>query len=282
MDIEEIHSQFVELGSQAREAVRRCQLLLPLVASERVWEKKKFGSIYEYAAKLAGMSRDNVDSALWTLRKVKDMPALQAVAETKGLGRVRVVATIATPETQEFWAEKARTMSQHTLETYVRETCRAAKTQADGVDVNLHLKPDLARRMEVLKKHVDFESAFERAIAYMEQELERAAPEPVKGSSRHIPVQVERFVQARTNGLCAYPGCERRATSLHHTQRWGLEKVHDPARLHGLCTPHERLAHLGLIENEERAPRDWRLKTQADLTADKRFIDQFVALYRPT
>lgn len=282
MDIEGIHSRFVELGRQAREAVRRCQLLLPLVASERVWEKKKFGSIYEYAAKLAGMSHSSVDSALWTLRKVSGMPALQAVAEVKGVGRVRVVATIATPETQEFWAEKARSMSVHTLETYVRETRHVAKTHSDCVDVNLHLKPDLARRLEVLKKHADFKSAFERAIARMEQELESAAPEPVKGSSRHIPARMARFVHARTSGFCAYPGCTRVATSLHHTQRWGLEKVHDPARLHGLCTSHERLAHLGLIENEEAAPSRWQLRQKADASADKQFIDQFVALYRPT
>lgn len=281
MDIEEIHSQFVECGRQAREAVRRCQLLLPLVASERVWEKKKFGSIYEYAAKLAGMSRDNVDSALWTLRKVENMPALQAVVEAKGIGRVRAVANVATLETQDFWAGKALSMSQHTLETYVRETCRAAKSKPDEVDVNLHLKPDLARRVEVLKKHADFERMLREAVARMEQELASDAPEVV-GGTRHIPARIDRYVRERTNGLCAYPGCTRVATSLHHTQRWGLEKVHDPARLHALCTSHERLAHLGLIENEEAAPSRWQLRQKADASADKRFIDQFVALYRPT
>ena len=93
---------------------------------------------------------------------------------------------------------------------------------------------------------------------------------------------MQRQVRQRTGGLCAYPGCTRVATSLHHTQRWGLEKIHDPARLHGLCTGHERLAHLGLIENEEAGPQEWRVLAEADQSANKRFIDQFVALYRPT
>jgi hypothetical protein len=271
----------VELGRQAREALRRCQLLLLLVASERVWEKKKFGSIYEYAAKLAGMSRASVDSALWTLRKVSDMPALKAVVESRGVNRVRVVASVATPETQDFWAEKARTMSQHTLETYVRETCRATKTQPDGVDVSLHLKPDLARRLEVLKKHAEFERMLGGAVARMEAELSASAPEAV-GGARHIPARIEHYVRERTSGLCAFPGCTRVATSLHHTQRWGLEKIHDPARLHALCTAHERLAHLGLIENEEAAPSQWQVREKAAAADDKRFVDQFVALYRPT
>jgi len=284
-DLEKIHQDFVTYGKNAREWIRKCQLLLPLIAEHRVWEKKRFSSIYEYAAKLAGMGRSSVDTALWTLRKVADLPALQAVAESKGVNRVRAVAKIATPETQDFWADKAKTMSVRTLEMYVRETrnsLHVAKAQPDGLDVTVHLNADLARRLEQLKKHADFEKIFERVVARMEDEVVEAAPESVRGGGRHIPVEIDRFVTTRTGGLCAWPTCTREATSLHHAQRWGLEKVHDPARLHAVCTAHERLAHLGLIENEEEHPSRWRLREHADAMANKRFIDQFVALYRPT
>ena len=87
----------------------------------RVWEKKGFLSIYEYAGKLAGMSRRKVDDALRLLKKIEDKPELKRVIEEKGMGAVQPVATIATKDTASFWAKKARVMSKNTLETYVRE-----------------------------------------------------------------------------------------------------------------------------------------------------------------
>jgi hypothetical protein len=61
---ENLHRDFVKFGSNAREWTRRCVLLLPEIERHRIWERKKFGSIYEYAAKLSGMSRNTVDDAL--------------------------------------------------------------------------------------------------------------------------------------------------------------------------------------------------------------------------
>jgi hypothetical protein len=288
-DLEKIHREFVAYGKNAREWLLKCQLLLPLVAEGRIWEKKKFSSIYEYASKLSGMSRSAVDNALWVLRKVKDKPALQEVVELKGINRVKAVASIATPETASFLAEKARTMSVHTLETYVRETKKVLhveKIQSDGFDVTVNLSFDLSRRLEVLKKHRNFkacfEGKFERLLDELEQEFELEKPAAVRTLSRHIPVPTERYVRARFSGLCAYPGCTRLATSLHHTQRWGLEKIHDPDRLHALCTGHERLAHLGLIENEEAAPKEWHIRENPALSAAQRVVERCVGLYRPT
>lgn len=111
---------------------------------------------------------------------------------------------------------------------------------------------------------------------------EKQAPEAVHTKSRHIPVAIQSYVTERAKGLCAAPNCTRPATSLHHTQRWALEKVHDPARLQPVCTGHERIAHLGLIDHEEADPRTWKLRTEPDKNHPKFFIDSLVALYRPT
>lgn len=278
-----IHAQFSEYGSCAKQWMRKCVTLLPLIQRYEIWDKKGFSSVYEYAAKLAGMSRNSVDAALWTMKKIEDKPVLQKLVEEVGLGKIRIVAKLATPETQDFWAEKAKIMSQHTLETYVkemRESCRATKTEPDGLDVTLHLKADLGRRLEGLRKHVKFEEKLAHFVDEMEKEILNEQPSAVLTPSRHIPMQIQRHVQARTNGLCAYPGCDKQASSLHHTQRWKSERVHDPARLHALCTAHERLAHLGLIENEENSPSEWRLKKERDPTDLNQYVDRFVALYR--
>ncbi len=120
-----LHQKFMQYGANAKEWMRKCVLLLPEIEKHRIWEKKGFGSIYEYAAKLAGMSRNTVDDAMRILRKIENEPALQKVVEQKGLNSVRPVVAIATPETAGFWAEKAMLMSRHTLETYVKEVSRA-------------------------------------------------------------------------------------------------------------------------------------------------------------
>ena len=67
---------------------------------------------------------------------------------------------------------------------------------------------------------------------------------------------------------------------LHHTQRWAFENVHDPDRLPLLCTAHERIAHEGLIENEELSPENWRLRDYADPIGRKAYIDSLVNLHR--
>lgn len=281
--IEKIHAEFSEYGQNAKEWLRKCQMLLPLVAKYEIWRKKNFGSIYEYAAKLAGMGRSSVDTALWTLRKIEDKPALLKLAEEKGIHSVRPVANIATLETQDFWAKKAGEMSVRTLETYVRESKKSlhvAKAQPDSLDVTLTLKPESARRLEQLKKHQKFEECFEKMLRALENELEKDKPEAVKTSKRPIPAQVKRHVVARTRGLCEFPGCSKPYKILHHTQRWALENIHDPDRIVPLCKEHERLAHHGLIGNEQGVPYTWFIKKEPDRSEATFWIDQMVSLYR--
>ena len=105
-------------------------------------------------------------------------------------------------------------------------------------------------------------------------------PKAVVTPSRHIPSQMDRHVRARTNDLCAFPGCAKLGTSLHHTQRWALENIHDPNRLHLVCTAHEQLAHHGYIENEDQSPEHWRLKAFPDTIGPKAYIDSLVNLHR--
>ena len=48
-----LHQKFKQYGANAKEWTRKCILLLPDIEKYRIWEQKGFGSIYEYAAKLA-------------------------------------------------------------------------------------------------------------------------------------------------------------------------------------------------------------------------------------
>src|SRR3989344_8487685 len=111
MNDRELHKLFKKYGANAREWLRKCALLLPEIDRRKIWKRHGCGSIYEYAAKLAGMSRASVDDALWVLEKIADKPALKQVAEERGINCVRPVATIATQETAQFWADKVQAMS---------------------------------------------------------------------------------------------------------------------------------------------------------------------------
>lgn len=116
-----VHQQFTRYGTNAKEWTNKCAMLLPEIERRKIWRKKGFKDIYEYAAKLAGMSRSTVDNASWALGKIEDRPALMKIAEEKGINAIKPVVTISTVESDSFWAEKARNMSMHDLETYVRD-----------------------------------------------------------------------------------------------------------------------------------------------------------------
>lgn len=80
-----LHAQFVKYGCNTKDWTRKCILLLPKIEKCRIWEKKGFISIYEYAAKLAGMSRNLVNEGLRIMKKTEGMDKLREVIEEKGI-----------------------------------------------------------------------------------------------------------------------------------------------------------------------------------------------------
>jgi hypothetical protein len=347
-----IHLKFVRFGANAKEWVRKCELLLPEIYKYRIWEQKGFSSIYEYAAKLAGMSREKVNETLRILGKIEKLPALLLVAAEKGIGAVKPVATIASAETANFWAEKAKMMSKHTLETYIKEMrlqgeigrpgtaksdvdpqqqaienfsghedtgeggfgegCHAGREPAGAGResagagrestgghsepaenrysepgyrtqkkiVVMELESEIAGQLEKLKGDGDWNELVKQLLKIREQKLEQEKPAAVKSRSRYIPAKIRHFVINKTNGRCAFPNCGKKIDILHHTQRFALEKIHDPERLTGLCKNHERLAHAGLIYGEEESPEKWRVGARSDKSAATYKIDRLVARYR--
>src|SRR3989338_3928277 len=165
---QELYARCQQYGLNARLWQRKFASLLPEVEERKLYQRKGYGSIYEFAAKLAGMSQHSVDVALWVFKKIADKPELQTVAEEKGFQAVRPVAAIATQETAQFWAEKAQTMSKHTLATYVHdfrlESCPGAETQSVKINISLKLNPDLAKRLERLKTAGNIEVLLERFL----------------------------------------------------------------------------------------------------------------------
>ncbi|MEK7126488.1 MAG: HNH endonuclease signature motif containing protein [Patescibacteria group bacterium] len=287
-----LHQKFVEYGRNAKEWMRKCVLLLPEIEKYKVWKKKGFSCIYEYTAKLAGMSRDSVDEALRVLKKISDKPILLKIVEEKGLQRVRPIATIATVENQKFWAEKANSMSKNALETYVkdyrsqflpREAAQSVNQQENYEALTMNLKPETVSKLK--KMHTgNWDELMQKFIKLyeknLEQELEQEKPAPATDTSSHIPKKIQNYVLKRSHGKCEFPNCTRDYKHLHHTNRYSSNKIHDPDQIVALCEAHHDLAHRGLIDNEDQEINTWRILKEPDYTNLNWYIDQQIATHR--
>ncbi|MEK7672802.1 MAG: HNH endonuclease signature motif containing protein [Patescibacteria group bacterium] len=289
-NINELHSKFTEYGRHAKEWQRKCALLLSDVDKFEVWKKKGFESIYEYAAKLAGMNHGQVDESLRIYRKIENKPALLEVAEKKGLYAVKPVATIATEETQEYWAKYAKEMRKHELETFVRDFRNQEMQISDKTSdeqklktLVMNLKPEIAIKLQKINGG-DWNELMEKFIKLYEEnlnkELEKEKPEQVKNTSRHIPQDIQNHVLKRSHGKCEFPSCNKNYDHLHHINRYASDKVHDPDQIVALCEAHHALAHRGLIDNEDGPRAKWKIAKDPDMTSLNWFIDRQVALYR--
>ncbi|MBT3865451.1 hypothetical protein HOE67_04615 [Candidatus Peregrinibacteria bacterium] len=287
-----MHLQFSEYGMNAKEWLRKCALMLPEIERRKIWKKKKFGSIFEYAAKLAGMSKNQVYDALRIVRKVENLPALRRVVEEKGVNAVRAVATIVTEENEMFWAKKAMEMSARELETYVKdfrgeinrsESLHVKTTEPVKVKttVTMELDPQTLKQLEKLKgRDGTWEGAIKNLLETREDHLEAEKPEPVKSESNYVPAQISKFVEKRDNCTCVFPGCTKPHYALHHTQGFSRDHIHDPDKLYCVCQSHHSLAHRGLIENENQKPKYWRIREKADSASPRFGLDQLVGEHK--
>lgn len=290
-NINEIHEKFSEYGRNAKEWQRKCILLLPEIARHEVWKAKGFSCIYEYAGKLAGMSRGQVDDALYILRKIEDKPALMKVVEVKGVNAVRPVISIATIADEKFWAEKAKEMGHHTLRTFVRDVRNefrgAPKNQNEIKTVSMQLSAKLAERLEKLKGDKNWEEIIEEIVNDKEKEIEVAKrkleeqkPGDIRTNSRHIPAKISAYVKQRSGDNCEFPSCHKTAEHLHHTNRFSSEKLHDPDQIVALCEAHHDLAHKGLIEGEEARAEAWKIRKEPNYANLNWYVDQQAQFYR--
>ena len=117
----ELYKLCRQCGANIRTFNKEFAGYLPEVEKRKLYKKYSCHSLYEFAAKLAGMSRDTVDDIMNVHKKLEDKPILQSLIGKQGWSKVKVVATIARPETEKFWAEKVQVMAKETLTTFVKE-----------------------------------------------------------------------------------------------------------------------------------------------------------------
>lgn len=166
----ELRRSLAELETAQRNAV----LWFADVLKRRLYEELGCSSIHQYAAERLGFSPARTSQFLELARALESLPALRRslargeVAWTKA----RTVVKVATPKTDAFWAEQARTTTRRELEHKVAVVRARAKERVGGapaaelfgvdgpvvaamaskvpVDVRLRFTPEQYARFEAL------------------------------------------------------------------------------------------------------------------------------------
>ncbi|MFA6024263.1 MAG: hypothetical protein WC777_03550 [Candidatus Gracilibacteria bacterium] len=250
---------------------RKFMGLLPEVQRRRLYEKRGFGSIFEFSFKLAGLSEEQVRRVLQLERRFQELPTLKGLLETGGVSvnKLARVASIATVANQEDLAEAVKLLPQAAVETLVRDERFQKlngflKPQIEGKSVrahNLNLDEKVtARLLELQEKGLNLNEVLMGMLDRRDQEIaeEKAviAAHLPERQSRPVPVRTRKVLQKEHGSKCSIASCKRPAEQLHHTQTFALSHRHDPHYLAPLCKAHHVLAHSVNL-------KVWEKRTQA-------------------
>lgn len=231
------------------------------VEKRRLYAVKGFGSVFEFAFKLAGLSEEQVRRVLSLDRKFMDLPVLKSLLE---MGEVSVnklarVASIATAQNELELAEQVKLLPNRAIETLVRDE-KGLKSVSRGHFVHVHkleLKEEVTGKLlELQEKGLDVNEILLELLAKREQEIveEKAAiaAELPESQSRHVPVRTQRVLNKEHGTKCSIQTCKRPAEHLHHTQTFVLSRRHDPHYLAPLCKEHHVIAHSINVKVQEK------------------------------
>lgn len=269
---EKLYELCKKYGAAARFWRQKFIGLLPEVYKRKLYEKRGFLSIFEFAAKLAGVSEEQVSRALSLEKKFQDKPALHKVLidGEVSVNKLARIASISTPENQSFLAEQVKTLPQKALETFVRDEkmfVRAHKSDEqlpilqDSIageisETELELSQEVKEKLHELKnKNIDINKLILKAIQKREQEImeekaqiaseqeKLAKAQMSEEASRYIPKKITKLIKTEFGNKCAVPSCEREAEQIHHTLPFSMLQNHNPYFLKPLCKQHHAIAH---------------------------------------
>jgi hypothetical protein len=258
---QQLYEQFKKYGELARTWRNKFLGLLPEVYRRRLHEKKGFGTIYEFAAKLAGVSKEQVHRVLNLEKRFEDKPMLKEML-TKGevsVNKLARIVSIATQENQEVLAAQVKMLSNRALETLVRDekssndnSLQKGLFEDQSVHVHtFHLSEEVQQKLlELEEKGLDANAILLELLKKRELEIvlekEQLFQEQVntdKKPSRTIPAKVKRLIKKEYGTKCSIPTCQKPLKIIHHTQRYALSRNHDPHFLAPLCKEHHAIAH---------------------------------------
>ncbi len=127
--------------------------------------------------------------------------------------------------------------------SYVRENEPSHKFEfAEDVEREL---------VELDKKGIDVNQELRRFLEdrkqYIHDEKERLGrlAEQSDSAQRYIPVEVRKILKEEYGKKCSMNGCTKPSVEIHHLQRFGYVRRHDPRFMAPLCREHHQIAPKG-------------------------------------
>lgn len=258
---EKLYQLCKRYGTQARRWRQKFIGLLPEVNRRKLYEKKGCTSIFEFAAKLAGLSQDQVRLALNLEKRFSDKPALKSllVEGEASLHKLERVASIASVDNEQELAEKVKLLSKSALATLARDERYFENKNGQskplfgsksppGQTLNFELSQEIIEQLNEL--HVQGKDVNQLLAGLLnerkqkiEQQKEELSAAAVHTESRYLPAKVRTFLKEEYGEKCSIKTCLRPAAEIHHTQRFSLASTHDPKYLAPLCHEHHSIAH---------------------------------------
>ncbi len=270
-----------QYGEQALKWKRKFAGLLPEVNRRKLYEKKGCVSIFEFAAKFSGMSKDQVALVLNLEQKFEDKPILK-IALINGeisVNKLARVASVATNINEEFWVNQSKLLSNRALETLVKDEKISQKQelnigtkilQTQSAEIQNGLFPTEnelkslhvqtlgglklttevhVKLLELQEKGIDINKIILQALENRDQKIaqkkEQISQEQQNNgpAKRYIPVKVKNIIKEEFGEKCAITTCKKPALQYHHTKRYGLDPSHDPKFMAHFCKEHHQIAH---------------------------------------
>ncbi len=310
----ELYKICQECGGNARKWMKEFAYYLPEVAKRSLHRRKGFESIYQFAAQVAGMNFEVCKSVLQLGEKFENMPLLWEQIRMHGWSKLRVVASVVTPETEAIWIKNMNRCTKAGLEKIVKKfksvpekkckdgVVRLSKGNTQmgislGENVPCGDRADFDDRT-MLKFKVDDETEFQfkkfkyelekkngRAMTMGEvlkkllDGVETVQPKPRKTRkiikvTRQMRVAEKREIEEKQNDRCFVEDCNELATEFHHSKRYALSRSHDGVVK--LCRCHHQLAHAGFIDEVGDWLVDWQVR---DRKIEVEEIDEKVRIY---
>ncbi len=235
---EKLYDRCKFYGKLALDYRRKFIGLLPEVNRRKLYEQKGFNSIFEFAFKLAGLSKEQVQVALNLDLKFADKPELKELFERGkvSISKLARIVSVATVENQEFLANQVQLLPKSSLETLARDIKTRLPGQAfenqnglfETKNVgeflraqrleNLKLSPEIiAKLSELQNKGLDINELILEFLKEREEKIENEKAEisaqtsatensalaKAKKPSRYIPAKTRHILKAEHGTKCA-------------------------------------------------------------------------------
>lgn len=263
---EKLYELCKKYGSQAKFWRQKFIGLLPEVNRRRLYEEKGFSSIFEFAAKLCGLSIEQVRLTLNLEKRFEDKPILKKILENgeANINKLSRIASIASPDNEEELAEKIKLLPKSAIDTFVRDfkwktgdrdglqkaffDDKSLYGQTPGVTLKFQISDDVIEELnELCSKGINVNELLREMLQQRRETISRTKQE-ISASiettkSRYIPIKINKLLKEEYGEKCSIATCYKQAKTIHHTQRFGLSQNHDPRFLAPLCPDHHIIAH---------------------------------------